>query len=273
MNLERETQVVVEALREAGRTTERYFGAGKREMGVREKSADNPVTKADLEADTILRGLIREAFPDDGWLSEETADSEKRLGKERVWIVDPIDGTKEFIIGLPEYVISIGLAVEGNVIFGAVYQPTTDVLYLGNLLEHQATRNGAPLVPTSEPSTPPRLLVSRTETKKGFWNDYAKTFRLEPFGSIAHKLCRVAAGEADAVVTRQPRSEWDIAGGTAVLRAAGGTVCLLDRSQPLFNQRKPKTRTGIIGTSNAFRSALFSLLESGTSFVPAAQTD
>ena len=245
MNLERELQVAVSAATEAGKLTENYFGKSPEEQGLSHKSPDHPVTKADIESNEVIMAQIKEAFPDDGWLSEETVDSSERLEKERVWIVDPIDGTKEFIAGIPEYVISIGLAIAGEVVLGVVYQPSQK-LYYKSVKGQGAFLGDDPLKVDVAAPEKPRLLVSRSETKRGDWKVYEQDFDLHPCGSIAYKLCRVAAGEFDGVITLEPRSEWDIAAGIAILDEAGGRATLHDGSSITYNAKKPVIPTGLI---------------------------
>ncbi len=122
-DLQRELTVAVHAARSAGSIVKHYFDAG---VEAWEKSKNNPVTHADLEANQRIQSLISEAFPDDGWLSEENADSAERLSKKRVWIVDPLDGTKEFIDHIPEFCVCIGLTIDGRAVLGAEYNPATD---------------------------------------------------------------------------------------------------------------------------------------------------
>lgn len=249
--LEKELGVAVEAAREAGVITEKLFSSAGQTEGVTEKSKGHPVTEADIDADRAIKKIIRETFPEDGWLSEETADTQERLSRDRVWIVDPIDGTKEFIKGLPEYVISIALAIDGRAKLGVVFQPTTGVLFTA--LDGQgAFRNELPLAIRQPPVQRPRILVSRSESRSGLWDNYSTVFSLEPFGSIAHKLCRVAAGEADGTVTFNPRSEWDIAAGVAILTEAGGKVTNHAGETFIFNRPNPVSQTGIIGGAESF---------------------
>ena len=98
------------AAREAGRIISTLF---KGKFDVHEKSKNNPVTTADLEANRKIREILQGRFPEDGWLSEEDSDDARRLASSRVWIIDPIDGTKEFIEGVPQFAVSIGFVVAG----------------------------------------------------------------------------------------------------------------------------------------------------------------
>ena len=118
--MDRELEVARGAAKAAGQVLLRYYGSAYR---VTEKSADNPVTIADLESNEVLKSTILGAFPSDGWLSEETADSDERLKQKRVWIVDPLDGTKEFIGEIPEFCVCIALVEDGTPRVAVEYNP------------------------------------------------------------------------------------------------------------------------------------------------------
>ena len=119
-------EFAVKTVKAAGELILKYF-RGAHE--VREKGRNNPVTSADLAADSHLREAIARAFPDDGWLSEETADSPDRLDRKRVWVVDPMDGTKEFVQGLPEFAVSVALVEQEKPKLAVVYNPARDDLF------------------------------------------------------------------------------------------------------------------------------------------------
>src|SRR5713101_6051095 len=126
-DLQRELDVAREAALSAGEILERCFR--DRGFEIDQKGKDNPVTTADFDADHEIKRLLRAPFPDYGWLSEETADNSDRLSCHRVWIVDPLDGTKEFIKGIPEFVIAIALAEDGHPILGVTYNPIKRELF------------------------------------------------------------------------------------------------------------------------------------------------
>jgi myo-inositol-1(or 4)-monophosphatase len=197
---------------------------------------DDPVTAADEAADRVLRRIL--PVPGEGWLSEESVDDHVRLECSRVWVVDPIDGTREFIQGIPEWCISIGLLEDGVPVAGGILNPATEELILGSL-EDGVTLNGAPARVT-EPDGRISVLASRSEIRRGEWERFeGGRFDVRPCGSVAYKLGLVAAGLADATWTLVGKSEWDVVGGTALVRAAGGVVCLRDGSEPAFNQPEP----------------------------------
>jgi myo-inositol-1(or 4)-monophosphatase len=202
----------------------------------RKESRGDPVTEADHAADAALRDILPR--PGEGWLSEESVDDAARLDCARVWVVDPIDGTREFIEGIPEWCISIGLLEDGIPVAGGIFNPVSDELILGSV-ETGVTYNGA-AANVSEPGVDDvvTVLASRSEMKRGEWAADAR-FDVKPCGSVAYKLGLVAAGRADATWTLVPKSEWDVVAGTALVRAAGGLVTLADGEVPRFNKPKP----------------------------------
>ncbi|MBT8395562.1 MAG: 3'(2'),5'-bisphosphate nucleotidase CysQ [Gemmatimonadetes bacterium] len=202
-------------------------------------SRGDPVTAADLAANEVLLEILPGA--DEGWLSEETADSPHRLRHRRVWVVDPLDGTREFVDGVPEWSISVGLVEDGVPVAGGILSPSTDQLVLG-AVGMGVTLNGEKSGPTGLKSLDGAvILASRSEWKRGEWDRFAPApFTVEPCGSVAFKLAQVAAGLADGTWTLVPKHEWDVAGGAALMLAGGGTLLHADGSRPLFNQPNPK---------------------------------
>lgn len=204
----------------------------------RKEERGDPVTAADHAADHVLRRILPRE--EEGWLSEESVDDPSRLDRSRVWVVDPIDGTREFVEGIPEWCISIGLLEDRVPVAGGIYNPATDELVLG-AVESGVTYNGAPArVTQPAPGDRVSVLASRSEIKRGEWDGLGDgLLDLRPCGSVAYKLAMVAAGRADATWTVVPKSEWDVAGGCALVRAAGGVVTLADGSEPRFNKAMP----------------------------------
>lgn len=225
------------ALRAAAEAV-RPFNPGAVEY--REKSErGDPVTAADHAIDGVLHRILpREG---EGWLSEETVDNPDRLDCNRVWIVDPLDGTREFVDGIPEWCISIGLVEEGVPVAGGILNPSTNEEVVGSL-ETGVTLNGAPAGMTGREGLQGAvILASRSEWKRGEWDRFHDApFQVKPCGSVAYKLAQVAAGLADGTWTLVPKHEWDVAGGAALVEAAGGRVIFADGSQPKFNRRNPK---------------------------------
>jgi myo-inositol-1(or 4)-monophosphatase len=231
---------------------------------VKDKGEDNPLTDADLAANQILEQHLRAALPEAAWLSEETADTPERLGQPLVWIVDPLDGTKEFTLGIPEFVVSVALVVDGVARLGVLYNPIQEQLFtgiIGGPNGDQATFNGQECRVSAHPELAgARVVCSRTEMKKGWFDKYAADgLSPLPVGSVAYKFGLVAAGQAEATFTPQPRSEWDIAGGVAIVEAAGGR-CSDRHGKPYrFNNPKPLV-DGILATNAHVHDAMLPLL-------------
>ena len=195
-----------------------------------------PVTEADRQVNQVLReALVRDG---EGWLSEETIDDSGRLTKRRVWVVDPLDGTKEFCAGIPEWCVSIAMVEDGRAVAGGIANPATRETFLGSR-ETGVTYNGCPAQPSRKSSLDGAMvLASRSEVSRGEWAQFGEApFTFRPMGSVAYKLALVAAGLADATWTLQPKNEWDIAAGVALVEAAGGVVQFLPDEKPAFNNK------------------------------------
>ena len=232
--MERDLETARAAARAAGQVLLRYYGSAYR---VTEKSADNPVTAADLEANEILKKTILGAFPADGWLSEETVDSEERLGCRRVWIVDPLDGTKEFISEIPEFCVCIALVEDGTPRVAVEYNPVRDELFTA-CKAGGAFLNGAPIRVSSQVDLRhASVLASRSEEARGEWEPYRSRMRVELSGSVAYKFALVASGRHDATFTLTPKNEWDVCAGTLLVTEAGGMVTDPDGRALRFNNR------------------------------------
>ncbi len=243
----RELQVAVDAAQEAGRVVREVY---EQPFEVREKSHDNPVTEADLRANACIQARIEAAFPTDGWLSEETADSSARLSRRRVWIIDPLDGTKEFTQHVPEFCVCIALVDDGEPVVGVCYNPITDEMFAA-ARGHGLTVNGAPARTTSLADVAQaRVLASRSEDKRGEWDAYKSRMRVELTGSVAFKLALIAAGRADGTFSLTPKHEWDICAGAALLIEGGGRITDCHGKPLRFNSEKPLL-PGIIATNAA----------------------
>lgn len=222
------------------------------------KAGHDPVTEADKAVDAALRQeLLREG---EGWLSEESVDDRSRLDKKRVWIVDPLDGTREFIAGIPEFCVSVAMVQDGIPVAGGVCNPATKEVFLGSL-ESGVTYNGKPVHASQRKSLKGALvLASRSETKRGEWKRFEKgLLEVRPIGSVAYKLALVSAGLADATFTLTPKHEWDVAGGAALVSSAGGFVSTLQNSALQCNNKSPLL-SGLLACGPFLRDELLSLL-------------
>jgi myo-inositol-1(or 4)-monophosphatase len=224
------------AAKEAGAIIMRLF---KGKYDVEEKSKNNPVTTADLAANRKIHETILDRFPRDGWLSEEDKDTEHRLALRRVWVVDPIDGTKEFIEGVPQFAVSIALVVDGAPRVAVVFNPAQDLFYEA-AEGHGAFLNGNPIhvTPRSEVNGA-LLLVSRSEPRRKF-KILVDRCEIKPVGSIAFRLAQVAGGDGDGTMTFRSIREWDICAGVLMVQQAGGKVVDGSGGTLIFNQREAR---------------------------------
>lgn len=238
----KDVERIVSAL-QAG--AEVYRSRSMDSVRVEKKIGGDPVTDAEREVNDLLHRMLVEEG--EGWLSEESADSQGRLTRSRVWLVDPLDGTKEYVSSIPEWCISVALLEEGRLVAAGVMNPATDELYCGTLEAGllSSNRSNGGQINTCEPL----VLGSRSEVKRGEWARFRESkFRMQPMGSVAYKLALVAAGKADATWTLVPKHEWDVAAGVALVQFSGGLVVGLNGQLPEFNQVEPLL-PGLVGFS------------------------
>ena len=229
------------AVREAGAIALAAFAAGSPSW---DKAPGHPVCEADLAVNEALRDRLMGARPDYGWLSEESADTGARLAAARVWVVDPIDGTRAFLAGRPEFAISVALVVGARPVAGVVYNPAT-----GELFEARAGAgahcNGTPLrVAADRDLATARIAISRSERRRAEW---LGTLATTPISSIAYKLALVAQGRFDAMVTLWPKTEWDLCAGDLLVGEAGGRVTDAGGAPLRYNRPDPRVPSLVAG--------------------------
>lgn len=220
----------------AGTEAIKAFTPGKIQSTL--KDGGDPVTEADKVLDKVLKKVLLQ--DDEGWLSEETVDDHSRLKKERVWIVDPIDGTREFIKGIPEWCMSIAYVVNGRPEAAGICNPVANQIFLGTR-DDGVTLNGNPVRVSSKTELAgATVLASRSEIKRGEWDVFEGTeMEIIPTGSVAYKMATVAAGLYDMTFTLVPKNEWDVAAGWLLVEAAGGKVLDKNGLVRRFNQQDP----------------------------------
>ena len=219
-------------------------------ISVSHKSPMQPVTPADIDANDAIATILRNAFPDDAWLSEESLDDTVRLKKSRVWVIDPLDGTQDFIDKNPEFTVSIGLVEDGKPVVGVICNPVTGELFYG-AKGLGAYRNEIKLGVTQNADVKTvSLLVSKAEFRRGDWDRFKNDFTMTPTGGSAYKLALIGAGHADGCFTLRAKSEWDICAGHVLIEEAGGVITAADGAPLIYNKRISKFRT--IVYSNPF---------------------
>ena len=229
------------------------------EVAARTKTGDDPVTAADLAINEVLHQALPQ--PGEGWLSEETADDTSRLGCSRVWVVDPLDGTREFV-KRNTGVVRLGGACGG---WGASGrrdpQPRTGPLDPGSHRPWRDSERRAGGVHDRSALSGALVLASRSEVKRGEWDRFFGTdISVRNMGSVAYKLGLVGAGLADATWTLVPKHEWDVAAGAAIVLAGGGILLTLEGKEPLFNRENPKL-TGFVATAPGLAAPVREFLE------------
>jgi len=251
-DLGRELETAIRLARQAGRTIMGYYRTG---LAVEHKAGDEPLTAADLAADDLIRRGLREAFPGDGLFSEESPDDLSRLEKERVWIVDPLDGTTDFIDENDEFVVQIALAVAGQPVLGVVLQPTTGQLYYASEAQGTYRVSGGTTVrlhvsAVSEPSRM-RLVASRSHYSQ-LVKDAQRRLGIrsvQRVGSVGLKVGRVAQGECDLYLATGVAKEWDVCAPHALLKEAGGLLTDLCGGALAYNKADATACRGLIGSN------------------------
>jgi myo-inositol-1(or 4)-monophosphatase len=232
------------AARDAGAQALAFFRHGARtSAGVESKAGGSPVTEADMLVDRLLQVRLGALLPAAGWLSEETADTQERLSRRAVFIVDPIDGTRAFVGGDPRWAVSIALVLDGAPVLGVLHLPALGETYTA------AQGRGANLAEMALSVSPrtdlhgariagPKPLLDRLRQS-------GVAFEAEPkVPSLAYRFARVASGSLDAAVASTDAHDWDIAAADLILREAGGSITDLQGRVPLYNA--PDSRHGVL---------------------------
>ncbi len=233
-----ELTILSQAMSEAGREALRLAAAGFETFT---KPDQSPVTSADLAVNHILHDRLSTAFPEDGWLSEETVDNEDRLSRKRVWIVDPIDGTRSFVRGLPEFCLSVALVENGVPTVAAIFNPATGEFF--SAIRGRGVQVERLLDSTQPAFTSPErpvALVNPWELRVGRLEGLQPHLHCRPIGSIAYALALVASGQADAVVTLAGGNEWDVAAGVLLVEESGGRATTAAGHPVTFNRADPR---------------------------------
>lgn len=253
---ERELRIALRLALAAGAEALKFYGGP---LEIRNKTPDDdPVTQADHAANRVIMPALAREFPADGLLSEETTDSARRLSKRRVWMVDPIDGTKGFIDGNGDFAVQIGLAVEGRPALGVVYQPAADVL-------HWAAKGAGAWVTrgdvttalrVSEETEPARMRLAASRSHRSPRMD--RVVRAFGFteevrrGSVGIKIGLVVERQCDLYITLSSKtSQWDTCAPEAILAEAGGRITDLWGEPLQYNTEDVRNYNGVAATNGA----------------------
>jgi myo-inositol-1(or 4)-monophosphatase len=244
-------------VREAGALAESYRGD---DLKFWTKHGDSPVSEADIAVDKLLRERLTELMPDCGWLSEETEDNRARLGNARLWVVDPIDGTRAYVNGRTDWSISVALVENGRPIAGAVYAPMEDGLYLAFAGEG-TTLDGAALAASTSAS----FNQARAAGPKPMLAELAKTepgiVQVPKVHSLALRLARVASGKLDLAFASKSSHDWDVAAADIIVREAGAAFTTL-AGEPVIYNRTEVRHAALIAAGPARHSRAVALTRS-----------
>jgi 3'(2'), 5'-bisphosphate nucleotidase len=235
---------VTEIARAAGRAILEVYAAGP--VAADLKSDASPLTAADLRAHRLILAALRELTPDWPVLSEEAAHTPfaERSRWPRYWLVDPLDGTREFLARNGEFTVNVALIEDHTPVLGVVHAPVTDLSYQGlpgtGAWRQAATATPEPIAVASQTRSPPRVVGSRSHRGDSLEAFCARLGRCELLAvGSSLKFCMVAEGRADVYPRLGPTSEWDTAAAQAVLEAAGGAVSDLAGEPLRYNAREP----------------------------------
>jgi myo-inositol-1(or 4)-monophosphatase len=227
---------------------------------VREKpDGGGPVSETDLGVDAMLRARLTAARPDYGWLSEESEDDPARLATTRVFIVDPIDGTRAYLAGQPAWALSLAVAEAGRVVAGVVHLPALGLSYAA--AEGRGARaNGRPIAvsPRAELEGA-EVLANGNQLEPRFWPGGVPRVSRHFRPSMAYRFCLVAEGRFDALFTFRDTWEWDAAAGALIVREAGGVVTTRAGDAPRYNQPRPLL-PGVVAAGAALQQAIVARL-------------
>lgn len=246
--------LLIDAVRSSGEIAKGFTGPTAQRWD--KPDGAGPVTEADLAVNDHLQDVLRKARPDYGWLSEETDDDQDRLTAERVFIVDPIDGTRSFCEGGRTWAHSVAVAENGRIIAGAVYLPMRDMLYSAAIGEG-ASLNGVPLVASTACDLDrSELLSAKPNLASKFWQTgHAPNFAQAYRPSLAYRMALVGQGRFDGMITFRPTWEWDIAAGSLIASEAGARVSDRSGADLRFNAADPRTH-GIVAAAPVIHAAL-----------------
>lgn len=244
---------------EAGRIALSYFA---RDIHTWEKSPNNPVSEADIAVDTFLRTTLMQNRTGYGWLSEETEDQPERLRCGRIWVVDPIDGTRAFLGGDDNWGISVALVQDRETILAAFYAPVKNAFYFAER-GRGATKNGLNIgVSVQQDLCAARMMGDPKAFKADeYWpTPWPKSMYSEQANSIALRICQIADGQFDCCVTLRPKNDWDVAAADLILEEAGGILTTGTGKRLVFNRKKP-LHDHIVASNPALRHAVMERVE------------
>jgi myo-inositol-1(or 4)-monophosphatase len=243
------------AVREAGAVALAKFGTPFKSWT---KEADSPVSEVDIEVDGLLRERLRAYDPSYGWLSEETADDPARLDAQRVWIVDPIDGTRGFIANKPDWTVVAALVGAGRPLYAAVYAPVNDELFFAEAGKG-ATLNGVPISASAGDALDGARINGAKRRLEALEKLVPSVQMIPRLNSLALRLARVAEGRFDIVFSAGNSHDWDLAASDLLVHEAGGLLTDFEGRPLIYNCPQP-VHGALIAAGRARHAALLRLV-------------
>jgi 3'(2'),5'-bisphosphate nucleotidase len=267
-----ELETACRLARDAGAVLLEHFG---RHGTVDRKDRGEPVTEADRRANDLIVSGIRRAFPRDWVLSEEAPDEPGRLAASRVWMIDPMDGTEDFIQGETGFSVMIGLCVEARPVLGVVYRPATGTLYAATKGDG-ATLDGYPIRVSGGGIEQVRLVTSRSHRSSVLERvrEALGTTDEIHMGSVGLKVGLVACGARDLYVNPSGRSKlWDACAPQAILEAAGGTMTDVDGRPLDYATAELRNLRGLVASNGVIHQPVLSRVQPLLAATPPARAD
>jgi myo-inositol-1(or 4)-monophosphatase len=215
--------------------------AGKLALSMREgvrsweKAAGSPVSEADIAADNFLRARLLELAPSYGWLSEETADQPDRLARKRVWVVDPIDGTRAYLANLPDWSVSAALVENGRPLAAALYVPVSDEMFIASR-ENGTTKNGKRARASAVRSPQGARMAGNKRRVDQLIHAGIAIEAVPKIHSLALRIARVATGDLDAALATGASHDWDLAAADLLVHEAGAVLTTFDGHKLIYNR-------------------------------------
>lgn len=258
-----ERDLLAAAVRAAGELALKTFRGPVRQWV---KGKSSPVSEADIAVDALLRERLGDAFPAHGWLSEETEDDPRRLAADAVWIIDPIDGTRAYLDGRDDWVVSVALASGGRPRLAAVFAPATDEFFFA-VDGEGATCNGVPIrvgpgvgLDGAKLVGPKRFIGSLAEL-------HPSLVPLPRIGSLALRLARIAHGQVDIAIVSGNSHDWDLAAADLLVHEAGGALTDINGERLRYNCPQPVHALLVAASGSRHSSALALVQERKAQFV------
>jgi myo-inositol-1(or 4)-monophosphatase len=232
----------------------------QKKLNVKYKSENQPVTNADIEINEFLKKYFKELTPQYGWLSEESIDDNSRNKLDSFWCLDPIDGTRSYIYGKPEFTISLALITNDRPVLGFIYNPITEEFFFAKHKYGSFCNEKKIFVNKKTDINNSSIAASNSEIKRLEKHSFFKMKKIKKMGSIAYKIALVAKGEIDIAISFTKKNDWDIAAADLILTEAGGEIKSISEGKIIYNTKNLMIDS-VIASNNALVGKLKEKLE------------